>query len=94
MCEKNAIHKRCLNLVGQRFGRLVVLQRVNDKIDPKTGKHKTKFLCQCDCGNQKEILGAVLKSGKTLSCGCLHKETAKKMGKKDGARIYLLIDMI
>ena len=82
MCEKNATHKRCLDLVGQRFGRLVVLQRVNDKIDPKTGKHKTKFLCQCDCGNQKEVLGAVLKSGKTLSCGCLHKETAKKNGEK------------
>ena len=79
MCEKNATHKRCLDLVGQRFGRLVVLQRVNDKIDPKTGKHKTKFLCQCDCGNQKVVLGSALTQGTIRSCGCLHQNLQRSL---------------
>lgn len=35
----------CLKLVGQRFGRLVVLERVDDEIDKKSGKHKTRWLC-------------------------------------------------
>lgn len=88
MCENISKHGHCLDLIGQRFGRLVVLQRVGDKVDPKTGKHKSKFLCQCDCGNQKEVLGAVLKSGKTLSCGCLHREISKKTGEKRRGQNY------
>lgn len=29
------------------------------------------YLCHCDCGNDKVILGASLRSGNTRSCGCL-----------------------
>lgn len=82
-----------LDLIGKRFGRLVVLERAEDKIDPKSGKHKSYFLCQCDCGNQKIILGTNLTSGATRSCGCLHNEISsitakKKKGKKLLSNIY------
>jgi hypothetical protein len=40
-----------IDLTGQRFGRLVVLER-----RPQPYK-ATRYLCQCDCGNQKEIIG-------------------------------------
>lgn len=63
-----------LDLIGQRFGRLLVIERAEDHIDPKSGKHKTMWLCQCDCGNTYVTRGNSLKSGTAKSCGCLHKE--------------------
>lgn len=30
-------------------------------------------MCQCDCGTQKVILASNLRTGHTLSCGCLGK---------------------
>ena len=53
------------DLLNQRFGQLVVLERAeNDK------HGKTRWLCQCDCGNQKIINASSLKRGLTISCGC------------------------
>lgn len=54
-----------MDLVGQKFGRLTVLERAeNDR------HHKTRWLCQCECGDQKVISGDLLRNGKTTSCGC------------------------
>ena len=53
------------NLLNQRFGNLLVLERAeNDK------HGKTRWLCQCDCGQQKIINASSLKRGLTVSCGC------------------------
>ncbi len=42
------------------------------------------WLCKCDCGNEKIILAASIKSGKTKSCGCHRKtETSKRMSGKN-----------
>ena len=61
------------DLTGLKFGRLTVLQLVeNDAQNSK--KKRKKWLCQCDCGKQKIVLGDNLQNGKTQSCGCLHKE--------------------
>ena len=61
------------NLIGQRFGKLIVLERAeNDKFG------KTRWLCQCDCGNQKIINGSSLLRGLTVSCGCNKLEKLKK----------------
>lgn len=57
-----------VNLVGQKFGRLLILKQVGVK-----NSHKA-YLCQCDCGNQKIIDGSVIKRGSSKSCGCLRKE--------------------
>ena len=57
------------DLVGQRFGRLLV----KDFAGLASGKN-AKWLCQCDCGTQKTILGQSLVSGRTHSCGCFQKE--------------------
>ena len=56
---------RALDLSGQRFGRLTVIERVEDRIR-KSGKHEICWLCQCDCGNKKIISRNSLKSGKAL----------------------------
>jgi len=56
---------RFLNLAGQRYERLTVLDHfviVN---------HLTKWLCRCSCGNQKWIRANSLRRGVTISCGCI-----------------------
>lgn len=57
---------RAENLEGQRFGRLVAKEYVRVK-----GSRGASWLCQCDCGNEKVVKAASLKSGLTKSCGCL-----------------------
>ena len=59
-----------IEMVGQRFGRLTVLEYAG------TNKHrKGMWLCECDCGNiTPPVVGANLKSGSTKSCGCLRDE--------------------
>ena len=63
------------NLVGKRFGRLVVIR--------DSGKRKRReiaWLCICDCGNTLESRGPNLRLGNTRSCGCLNIENIYKHG--------------
>lgn len=57
-----------VDLTGERFGRLVVVQRVFNR------GRETCWLCKCDCGKEVEILRRSLTGGKTRSCGCLRDE--------------------
>lgn len=58
---------------GDRFGRLTVIRK--DGVHRKPcGTTQSKYLCQCDCGNQIIVLGQNLRNGNTKSCGCLSKE--------------------
>lgn len=63
-----------MDLTGMRFGRLIVLGVGEPYINPKSGARQKRWLCKCDCGNQKNITTGALKSGKTKSCGCYNKE--------------------
>lgn len=58
---------------GNRYGRLVVLRRAENS---RTGI--AKWLCRCDCGKEKAILGTSLRNGATSSCGCLRVERLTK----------------
>lgn len=57
-----------VGLTGQRFGRLEVISRSENK------RKMAMWLCRCDCGNEKVVRGTDLRSGHTQSCGCIHKE--------------------
>lgn len=61
------------DLKGQRFGRLVVIERAENFILP-SGQPQTAWLCQCDCGNILKTRSFSLTNGTTKSCGCLAKE--------------------
>lgn len=62
------------NLKGRKFGRLTVMYDTN-----KRDKNGCIYcMCQCDCGNKKEIIKSSLLSGNTKSCGCMIKERLKK----------------
>ena len=58
-----------INLIGQKFGRLLVISEAG------SDKHqKIKWLCQCDCNVEKVVHGYSLRRGDTKSCGCLKRE--------------------
>lgn len=65
------------DLTGQRFGRLTVLARVENKAFP-SGQTQPQYLCRCDCGNEKVVLGHQLVHGRTTSCGCYRADAARK----------------
>ena len=57
---------RCIDMVGQRFGKLIVVSRAeNDK------KGQARWLCQCDCGGSTITTRYNLITGQTKSCGCI-----------------------
>lgn len=76
-----------VDLTGKRFGRLVVLERVDNAITPK-GKVAVRYKCRCDCGNEKIIRKCHLTSGKIVSCGCFHREQLGNMRRKHGKSGY------
>jgi hypothetical protein len=61
--------KDCSSLIGKRFGRLEVIGL--DSVDKGNNR---RWLCKCDCGKEKVVLGVHLKDGTTQSCTCLRKE--------------------
>ena len=73
------------NLVGRQFGRLVVLEQVDDYIKPSNGEHVARWLCECTCSEhtRKIVVGAKLKDGSIQSCGCLCKERTSEANLKD-----------
>ena len=57
------------NLEGKTYGKLKVIEQVDDYISPK-GNRIAKWKCKCKCGNICIIQGNNLKAGNTKSCGC------------------------
>lgn len=78
---------RLVDLTGQRFGRLVVLNRVDDYRPPNDpDKMQPCWRCVCDCGQVVIAQGNNLKRGGTRSCGCLRRETASLNGRLNRGR--------
>lgn len=57
-----------IDLTGQRFGRLTVIRRGENK------GVKLAWECVCDCGNTKTIESFQLRRGLVVSCRCFHSE--------------------
>ena len=74
---------RKIDLTGQKFGRLTVIDEAPPRIRGD-GCKVTYWNCECECGTKKIIRGYSLTSGSTVSCGCWRKEKAKVnlLGKK------------
>ena len=62
------------DLIGQRFGRLVVIDRAPDSATK--GSH-TQWRCLCDCGVETIKARGKLMTGAIKSCGCLGKESVR-----------------
>ncbi len=59
---------KLIDLTGQKFGRLTVIERHGVK------DGHAAWNCKCDCGNIVTVNGRNLRNGRTQSCGCIHKE--------------------
>ncbi len=66
-----------INIVGNRYGRLVVMGRA-----PNKGR-STAWNCLCDCGNTAIVASQDLRKGHTKSCGCLHRESFQIVGRSN-----------
>lgn len=71
---------------------LTVIKRVENK-----GK-QVRYLCKCDCGNEKIFYSTNLKRGLSTSCGCFRKEKSRERqfidltGQKFGRLTVLTLD--
>ena len=66
--RKSMLRKtRTKNLVGLRFGKLTVLELLEDS----NKFNRRVYRCKCDCGNEINVPSSSLTTYHTLSCGCL-----------------------
>jgi hypothetical protein len=70
---------RFLDLTGHKFGMLTVIQ-----FDSKDNFGRTKWMCQCDCGNISTVQSGNLKTGISKSCGCKLKNPSLNRRNYDG----------
>jgi hypothetical protein len=62
------------DIIGQTFGSMMVLYEVE-----RSAQKKRRYMCQCACGSTpKPIVGADLKSGYVVSCGCVFRRKASE----------------
>lgn len=70
------------DISGVRFGKLVAKE-----IDKANTKRLTKWICDCDCGQQSSVFMSNLTRGLTKSCGCSQTSQFIKHSMY-GAKIY------
>lgn len=75
---------KLIDLTGERFGNLTVIGRGENAKDGHA-----RWNCICDCGRVKEkpVSAQDLKSGKVVSCGCVHRK-AITIHNGSGERLY------
>ena len=77
-----------IDLTGQRFGRLVVTGFAG-----RSGERGKRLVwrANCDCGATTTVQTSSLRSGQTTSCGCVHRETFRRLmtthGESKGANV-------
>ena len=79
---------KLVDLTGQRFGYLTVIERA-----PNKGRF-VAWKCNCDCGNETVVTGQDLRTSHTRSCGCLQRAIFSDIAKENkthgasNSRIY------
>lgn len=80
-----------IDVTGEKYGRLTAIKYV------MSGRNRRSiWLFRCDCGNLVEKDLGDVRSGNTLSCGCIHREQLAERNRKnvkhggDGTRLYFV----
>ena len=85
---------KAIDIKGQKYGRLTVLEKAEPIRFKGSGKTKVRWLCQCKCGNKIIATTCALRNGTTKSCGCYATEKQRICGSKrkthgmTGTRLY------
>lgn len=71
---------KLIDLTGQKFGRLTVLYKDNDR-KTNSGSY---WICKCECGKEKSVRSSSLRRGEIVSCGCYRMEKTMKTKEERG----------
>lgn len=63
-----------VDLTGKKFGRLTALRRVENN-----RHNQPRWLCRCDCGEEKPVVAGHLTSGSSKSCGCYNRDVHRQV---------------
>lgn len=66
------LDNQMIDITGKTFGKWTVLYKTNKR----NSGGVVYWHCRCECGNEKDVLGTSLRSGRSLSCG-LHSNISK-----------------
>lgn len=58
-------HTTQIDMIGQKFGKWTVI----GTSEKRNAGGCVYWLCRCECGVEKEVLGTSLRSGRSISCG-------------------------
>ena len=72
--------------IGEVFGRLTVIGTAASRAG------KAYWLCRCSCGTEREYDAYNVKSGHSLSCGCISKEHCASLGASSKTHGHSLVD--
>jgi len=80
-------HMKPIDITGQRFGRLVVVEFAYKK------GRRHFWMFQCNCGTKKTINKTSVMNKRTMSCGCYNREIVSKNQAKDlsNQRFHMLV---
>lgn len=78
--------KKCIDLSNKKFGRLLVVRRV----ESNGSRKRTVFLCICDCGKTLIVRSDDLRNGHSSSCGCFKNELTITRSTVHGMHKHLL----
>lgn len=79
---------KAIDLTGNKFGKLKVLERAESSPDGKS----IYWLCKCDCGKTAVVRGDALRNQRTSSCGCAPKGRKPKKPRLVHNRANICID--
>lgn len=96
--RKATLRETCTkNLVGKKFGKLTVVELLEESND----FNRRLYRCKCDCGNETIVPSSSLTTRHTSSCGCLSsyynmyiKKFLDKNGIKNQPEYPVIIDGI
>lgn len=66
---------------GKRYGRWTVLERAENTVSGRA-----QWLCRCDCGTERVVMGQSLRNGDSRSCGCYHREVSAETAARNFSR--------
>lgn len=81
-------------IIGKRFGKLVVEKFSHFYVKPSDGKKEKRWLCKCDCGGSTVSAKRKLQTGWTKSCGCLLKTRGGMSKEIDHYSMYSVLNQI
>lgn len=70
---------RHINEIGNRYGRYVVIGEAQ-----RSAAGAARFLCRCDCGEERIVQGSRLRAARAKSCGCYMRDANRMRMRKHG----------